>query len=247
MAAPFLSLQVQHRLPMAPLFVARGGAIPLPGRKQSQVPPKKHIGNKIVELWYAIPMAPRFFASGIVGNLFLYVMENGIRQWMVATNFQPPFSIDKDAFSFFTAYMLQVIPQHLSHALLVYGIESINTAQKYWSTLFGTYQALIVSAVGSTFVNTSLVKMGVNRNLAFVSTLLGFACINFFWIGFVVSQAKKKDAKQRGGPGKVKQQPLPKGVRVRGGATICSLADDLLVDLDDLFRVAMIIPSAAAP
>jgi FlaA1/EpsC-like NDP-sugar epimerase len=104
---------------------------------------------------------------------------------------QPPVS-HIDTISFFSAYVLHIIVQHAFHALLVYGLESVNTAQKYWQTLRGTYQAYITSAVGSTLLNTFLLKLGVNRTVAFMATLWIFACINYLWIGYVVRRAVEK-------------------------------------------------------
>jgi hypothetical protein len=46
-----------------------------------------------------------------------------------------------DSVSFFFAYVLQVIPQHWLHAYLVYGMDTIDTRQKYFTTLLGCYSA----------------------------------------------------------------------------------------------------------
>jgi len=90
--------------------------------------------------------------------------------------------------------MLHIPIQHLSHALLVYGWDSINTVSKYWTTLGGTYSALIVAAVGSTILNALLLERGMSKNAAFVSTLFLFAGFNYFFIGWIVKISNQREA-----------------------------------------------------
>lgn len=151
------------------------------------------IWNAIGTAWYKIPHAMRYFVSGNIGNLCLYFLERAVRTTLQTTLENPPKHLD--SISYFAAYLLHIVLQHASHALLVYGLSSVNTREKYRSTLVGTYQAYIFSAFGSTFVNSYLMQtMGVNRDIAFVTTLWIFACMNYFYIGYVVNKANQQDA-----------------------------------------------------
>lgn len=267
MTAHLLSLQQpRHGLPPPTAFVPRGGAslawpnIGSPRRLASEPPaPKKSLSTAIAELWYIIPMPLRYFVSGNIGNVCLYFLEKSIRTWMVmmgeATTSTSSmdddigalptawWSVHQDAISFFTAYLLHIVAQHLCHALLVYGLSSINTRQKYWTTLIGTYQAFIVSAIGSTLINTRLVKLGFDRNIAFVSTLWLFACLNYFWIGLVVSRAKKTEQQQQAAAAAAAKPSLTE--RLRGGGSSCPFTS--ILGVEEWLHSTMTIPSAATP
>lgn len=173
-------------------FVARGGGIGNLGRfkKEPSAQVKPNIWTAIGALWYKIPHPARYFVSGNFGNVCLYFLERAVRISLESNLEHPPKHLD--SISYFTAYLMHIILQHAAHALLVYGLDSVSTRQKYWSTLFGTYQAYFVSAFGSTFVNSYLIQIGVNREVAFVTTLWFFACLNYLWIGYVVKKAKEK-------------------------------------------------------
>lgn len=169
------------------LFSPRGGAFPSHNTNTNKPVPPAPVGKKVGDLWYSLPSPIRFFFSGNLGTVCFYFLERGIREWMETALLQPPSQID--SISFFSAYVLHIVVQHAFHALLVYGLESVNTTQKYLQTLYGTYQAYITSAIGSTLLNTFLLKLGVNRTVAFMATLWIFACINYLWISYVVRKA----------------------------------------------------------
>ena len=95
--------------------------------------------------------------------------------------------------SFFCAYWLHIPVQHLLHALLVYGLSSINTAPKYWTTLAGMFSALALASVGSTAFHTYLLSMGISKNVAFFMTLYSFSILNYFVIGFIVHKSSNRD------------------------------------------------------
>jgi len=94
----------------------------------------------------------------------------------------------RDSVSFFGGYLLHIPLQHMLYAVLVYGLETINTPRRYLYTLAGTYSALGVSLVGSTVLNAVLrsPRVGLEKNLAFAATLVLFAAWNYVAIGWVV-------------------------------------------------------------
>lgn len=197
------------------------------------------IGN----LWYRVPQPLRYFVSGNMGNVCLYLMEKGMRAWM--QNMTPP-PKHVDSLAYFTAYILHIAAQHSFHAFLVYGLESINTQQKYWSTFLGTYQAYAVSAFGSTFLNSHLIKQGWNRDVAFFTTLWIFSCLNYLWIGYIVRKAREKATEtepvgpKQGGKFVRRRVQDKKLAPMRGGCFDTS-------QLDECLGGFMTIPSEASP
>lgn len=141
--------------------------------------------------WFSLPQVFRYFVSGNVANVALFFLERGVR-YSIKALFVDPLP-NGDSISYFLAYLLHIVVQHGLHALLVYGYDSINTRSKYLTTLLGTYQALFVSAIGSTILNTYLIQLGCDRDLSFVITLLVFSCLNYLWISYVVKQANTPD------------------------------------------------------
>lgn len=148
---------------------------------------------RIGSFWYAIPRPLRYFVSGNLGNICFFVLDKLVSTYL--ENQALPSSMDdyKDSISFFSAYLLHIVAQHYLHALLVYGLSSINSRSKYWKTLRGTYSALITSAIGSTVLNSLLLRQGFSKNISFVGTLWVFACVNYFWISSVVRSASAKE------------------------------------------------------
>ena len=77
-----------------------------------------------------------------------------------------------DSIAFLGGYLLSIVMQHYFHALLVYGLATIDSKEKYWETLKGMYRALIVGAIGSTVLDNQLLRVGLPRNQSFVATLV---------------------------------------------------------------------------
>lgn len=137
---------------------------------------------KVGILWYTLPEPLRFFVSGSLATAALFLLEKVMRGLLAQTSLHRSSSKHIGTISYFLAYLLHIAVQHALHALLVYGLQSINTRQKYASTLLGTYQALLVSCCGSTILNTYLVNIGLDRDVAFASTLVVFSGVNYLWI-----------------------------------------------------------------
>jgi len=98
--------------------------------------------------------------------------------------------------TFFLGYVLHIIPQHLLHATLVYGLDTISTFRKYAVTLLGTYSAMSIALVGSTVLNHYLLHtFHMEKHVAFLSTLTIFAGVNYVVIGWFVNKAVQSTAK----------------------------------------------------
>jgi hypothetical protein len=159
-------------------------------------------GNALSRWWFGhIPQIIRFFVSGNLGTLCFYACERFMYRVVFHSDnvislfpdYEALLHSYKDSASFLLGYLLHIVAQHYLHALLVYGHDSINTSRKYWTTLFGMYQALMFAAFGSTFLNAALLPF-MHRTAAFVATLCIFACINYVWIGRIVSKASSSSS-----------------------------------------------------
>ena len=104
--------------------------------------------KSIAELWFTLPQVPRFFASGTIGNAMLFIMDKYCYKNIIPTLFKKgPAKItnylsgSKESVSYFISYAAQILAQHFINALLVFGIDTISTKEKYFKTLIGTYTA----------------------------------------------------------------------------------------------------------
>ena len=146
--------------------------------------------DRIGQSWFRLPTLVRFFVSGNLGNGCFFLMERWIHNHLCQIPRLHPFVEEyKDSISFFIGYILQIITQHLLHAILVYGVATINTRKKYWKTLLGQSWAYLFAMFGSTFLNLLFLKMGMDKTVAFFTTMLLFACINYVVIGWIVRRA----------------------------------------------------------
>merc|ERR1711971_988538 len=143
----------------------------------------------------------RFILSGSIGNVLFFFIERIVYFFLRSVN-----GVDNlhggsfmkqniNNLSFFFGYLIQIATQHYVHAVLVYGLETIDTKQKYFSTLRGQYVAYSFALFGSTALNMLLLNWGFHKNAAFVSTMSIFACINYFVCGWIVKRAVKSSTK----------------------------------------------------
>jgi hypothetical protein len=94
------------------------------------------------EAFMKINAPTRFFISGNCGNvLFFYLERLTFLLLQKIDNLPVVMQEYMDSISFFIAYILQVVPQHWLHAFLVYGLNTIDTKKKYFTTLLGCYSA----------------------------------------------------------------------------------------------------------
>mmetsp|Transcript_15154 Transcript_15154/g.27381 ORF Transcript_15154/g.27381 Transcript_15154/m.27381 type:complete len:336 (+) Transcript_15154:62-1069(+) len=164
--------------------LVRGGA-----RKPPPPPPE----TDLYETFFKLNEPLRFFISGNIGNVIFFYIERLTFSFCKRSNNLPAFVKEyMDSVSFFFAYVLQVIPQHWLHAYLVYGMDTIDTRQKYFTTLLGCYSAYMSSLIGSTFLNMFFVKtLGIDKTVSFVLTLWTFAVINYFFISWIVGMQRQ--------------------------------------------------------
>jgi hypothetical protein len=158
--------------------------------------PKLGFRHRVAHTWFRrVPHPLRFFVSGNIGNVCFFICER-LAYHYLSTLPDLPEQVEtyKDSVSFLTGYLSHIVLQHYVHALLVYGLDSIDTPAKYWSTLRGMYSALITSAIGSTLLNGGLLHWGLSRNHAFLVTMMVFACINYFWISYIVARSVAREA-----------------------------------------------------
>ena len=92
--------------------------------------------------FYTLPEPARYMFCANAGNIVLFVLERVMYQLLDTTTVQLPALLDRNkaSASFFLAYFTHVIPQHWFLAFFVYGLHTISTREKYFRTLFGTYQ-----------------------------------------------------------------------------------------------------------
>ena len=73
---------------------------------------------------------------------------------------------------------------------------------------------------GSTALNTTLIKWGLNRSLAFIVTLWTFACVNFFILKYINNKVAKaaadNDVELKAVTAKSSQKQIR---RIRGGGS----------------------------
>lgn len=144
---------------------------------------------RILNHWNRAPTFVRYFVSGNIGNIVLYILECLLSSWLVTHRPNSPQS-HRDFITFLAAYWMHIPFQHILHAALVYGWHSINTLQKFWTTLMGMASAMTISSFGSTALNTILIPM-LGKNIAFITTLYGFSILNFFVITFIVQKSNQ--------------------------------------------------------
>lgn len=173
--------------------------------------------NTLLQSFFLIPAPLRYFISGNCGNVVFYFMERFLYLALYHLHFSRQPLPDEwteimlpswvNSATFFSAYILHVPAQHYLHALLVYGLESINTPSKYYKTLGGMFSTLTGSALGSTALNAFLLSTGkFNKTAAFIATLWSFSIINYLIIGWIVRASNKSSTEET-----VHSRKVPRG------------------------------------
>lgn len=191
-------------------------------------------------LWFSsVPEPIRFITAANLGNIAFFKIDQALYNLVIlplSKDMPKLFQRNRETVSFFLAYLIQVGLQHFLNALMVYGLETIETSDKYFQSLALTYSSYSFSLVGSTVGNALLIGQGVPKNVAFWSTIIGFGVINFFLLKFMVggssssSSSNNNNSSRNGkeeqvlaqGKQKSKVTATPKRKRsvmkVRGGA-----------------------------
>ena len=164
---------------------------------------------KMILLWFHhVPKPLRFFLSGRVGDVIFFFLERWLSVLLGAMLASFDLSTEpsgsraskvvtlvvesKDSITFLGGFLLHIVPQHLLHAVLVFGLTSIDTREKYWKTLIGMYQGLITTSILLTLLNTCLLKkLAMPKGIAFVLTQLIASTVNYFWLGWLVQRSKQ--------------------------------------------------------
>jgi hypothetical protein len=133
--------------------------------------------------WYhaTVPALVRYIISG---NLGLLGLEAALRIHL-------PIPAPLASASFLLAYVLHIPLQHYLHAALVYGMETIDTAQKYRQTLLGLYSTLVVSGVGTAALHSYLQSwtalQHISKSTQLLWTLYAFALLNYLALTYLVN------------------------------------------------------------
>lgn len=157
--------------------------------------------NSLLQLyhsWLKLPQIFRFCVAGNIGNLGFFYLEKIIyallSHLIVTTELLSTMFLDgiekyQDGMSFFSAYIIQIVTGHLLYAFLVYGMDTINTYEKYSKTLSGQFKVYGFGLFGATFLNSFLINSGLSKTMAFWATTGTFAIFNYFLVSWVVERA----------------------------------------------------------
>lgn len=99
-------------------------------------------------IWFnQIPEAGRFLTSTGLGNIIFYLIDQTIYNHILiqySTKFPKIIQRNKESASFFVSYFLQIVFQHYLNALFVYGLETVDSKEKYLKTLLLTYSTWVL-------------------------------------------------------------------------------------------------------
>lgn len=147
--------------------------------------------------FYAIPQVVRFAVSGNLGNLLFFFFEKTFYARVIASDmFQKSPKVlqsNKQTFSFIVSYLINIVPQHFLNAVLVFGLNSINTVEKYVVTLSECYVTYGFAMVGSTATNSFLLNKGISKDWAFFVSIYGFSVLNYIVLNWLSKRATEKN------------------------------------------------------
>jgi len=78
---------------------------------------------------------------------------------------------NSESASFFVAYLMSIVIQHALNALLVFGVDTIQTRELYLSSLSTAYTTYFGTLCASTILQANLLKWGVSKPMAFWCTI----------------------------------------------------------------------------
>jgi hypothetical protein len=164
--------------------------------------------NPMIQLyqkWMTLPQIFRFGVAGNLGNLGFFYLEKVIFRLLshvlVTTSVLSSALMDgiekyQDGMSFFSAYVILIVLNHILYAFLVYGMDTIGTWEKYSKTLLGQFKVYGFGLFGATFLNSFLIKSGgLGKTAAFIATTATFAVFNYYLVSRVVQNAIESSAK----------------------------------------------------
>ena len=143
------------------------------------------------QLWFSsVPEPIRFMTAGSIGTLFFFTIDQILYHFILPPLFNTKLTASayKDSISFCVAYIIATGFRHYLNAVLVYGLSTISTREKYIKTLFLTYSSYLFSMMGSTIVNAVLLQRGMSEVVSFWVTILGFGVVDFFLLHYLVGE-----------------------------------------------------------
>lgn len=170
--------------------------------------------GRLYKSWFGVSRPVRFFVSGNLGSVVFFLLERFIYQVLTSQEDLPKLVDEyKETISFFWGYALQIVVQHMLHAFLVYGLDTIATREKYIKTLLSQFYAYGFALVGSTLLNLFLIRSGFDKTVSFFTTMVIFACINYYLIGFLmersIASVDKSNGKRKPRTKTVAKKPTP--------------------------------------
>ena len=168
--------------------------------------------KQLYRSWMKLPQIVRFGVAGNLANLGFFFLEKIIFRFLtyliVTTEVLYEIVLDgvekyQDGISFFAAYLVQIVTGHLLYAFLVYGMDTINTYEKYTKTLSGQFKVYGVGLFGATYMNSFLINSrGLDKTIAFWVTTATFAVFNYLLVSWVVERAMESSAPKDSGGAK---------------------------------------------
>uniref|UniRef100_A0A7R9WTC9 Uncharacterized protein n=1 Tax=Craspedostauros australis TaxID=1486917 RepID=A0A7R9WTC9_9STRA len=138
--------------------------------------------------------------AGAIGTAVFYYVEKAVYDLVASLPSDTTTSADSffvkylETVSFNAAYLVSIVPQHVLNAVFCYGMDTINTRRKYWSTLIGTYSALGFTLALSTIINILLIQgLRVKKDSALGLTLGAGAVLNYVLLTYIINDDEKGD------------------------------------------------------
>mmetsp|Transcript_12460 Transcript_12460/g.15609 ORF Transcript_12460/g.15609 Transcript_12460/m.15609 type:complete len:231 (-) Transcript_12460:267-959(-) len=161
--------------------------------------------SMIYSKFFTFPQPVRFFASAAIGNgvlfaidkIIYYNLKSGGGSDQEGMYLSKLLQENAETISFFISYMVQIAAQHFLNALLVFGLSTISTKKKYMHTLAGSYTTYFGSMLGTTFINTFLIKRGFSKNAAFCISISSFGVFNYFLLSLMTENNKYRVSKDK--------------------------------------------------
>jgi hypothetical protein len=150
--------------------------------------PIRRVSHDVLGLWFAaVPPVARYFFTGLIGNAIFFLLDQYLSGKILLNVMENKGNVD--SVSFFLAYLIQILPQHFLNSLLVFGMDTIDSRDKYFKSLRVSYSSYFVTLCGSTILNAILLRNNIPKTTAFWGSIASFAIVNYMLIS---SYEKKK-------------------------------------------------------
>ena len=122
--------------------------------------------------------ATLFFVSGFIGTVLFYILYEFLHGIL-------PEVPGRAGWCWFLSYFCSIAWQHKLHCVIVFPNVMI---KNYWASLFKTYLVYGGSLILSTIMNVALDSLGVQYQVAWVTTLLATGIINYYIVsGYAIT------------------------------------------------------------